>query len=206
MADIFVYIEHDDQVKDAVACGLKLSENITHTIEYMGEAVSCIQGWLNPADDENGSGKTCLRLEVAEYNCVIGDGILYQLGIENAAFMERFKSSLVKYKDYHLGQYRLPMAFVTCSVISRNVYKQGKRPDIPMFYNKSEDYYTECILEEILSTGGDARDRLLYSYFMAQYENGNYDIINCDKSNEITFFNKEWDKYYTVKNMGMKKE
>lgn len=148
-------------VRDAVQCGLKLSEHADREIRLPGESTPrrAMQARLHPGDlPVRGEGFVCLRIEMDPARCHVGDADLFRLGLTRPALMERYLSTIVPLRDYRFGRFRSPECLVTSSVLADQIAVTGRALDMPVLYESSASLYLQARMaayEEACKDGGN---------------------------------------------------
>lgn len=148
-------------VRDAVQCGLKLSEHADREIRLPGESVPrrAMQARLHPDDlPARGEGFVCLCIEVDPARCHVGDADLYRVARTHPALMEQYLSTLVPLRDYRFGRFRSPECLITASVLDGQITVIGRALDTPVLYENSAALYLQARMaayEEACKDGGN---------------------------------------------------
>ncbi len=185
-------------VRDAVQCGLKLSEHADREVRFPGESVPrrAMQARLHPDDlPGRGEGFVCLRIEVDPARCHVGDADLYRLGRLHPDMMEQYLSSLVLLRDYRYGRFRSPECLIVSSVLDSQIAVTGHALDTPVLYESSAALYLQSRMasyEEACRDGGNglffAWCRLLESKGLMERfpdESGTLEAFRSKASGEI---------------------
>jgi len=199
MAGVFFQIRND-AVADAVQCGLKLSEHADRELVLPGEtkARRVMSAWLHPDDlphMEQGSGLSCLRLDMDPERCHVGDADLYRLGLHYPALMQQYQKTLVLFRDYRFGTFRAPECLITNSVLDTQIEVAGRAIGFPVVFENSATLYLRACMgsyEETLQDGGNALlfawCRLLESKGLMERfsdETGTKEIFRSKRTGEI---------------------
>lgn len=203
MAGLYFYVPKD-RVEDVVSCGLKLSEWYDREM-----TLSCISGkrkflktLLNPRDDEaklKDPNYQCLRLEIDPQYCLVGDSVLYDLGLKDPAFMEYYKKRLTPLIDYIFGTFLIPEVLVMISVLPDYIEVPGKAMDIPVLYESSMSLYLNNELNRHEEVWDDSGNHLLYAYYIYLESRGRVvRYEDKDKGNAV-FFCVDSDEYAVCK-------
>lgn len=199
MPDVYLYVPKED-IDDVVECGMKLSEYSTRTIMVNGTSYDCIRGYLHPCDAKLGERvgeMVCVRAEVKEQYCFVGDGDLYALTQRSRSGEEKYKKSIVPIREYKLGTYRNPECYVICTVIGDSIYdlKNGNRA--PLLYNSSEELYYDCLESFLKDRCGISQKDMLACVFAYLRYNGIFRVENVDEKCDI-FYNNKMEKYFSL--------
>ena len=201
MVEVYFYLPagHAD---NAVECGIKLPDWYSKEVELEGDRKKCISALLNPRDDPGKYMSTdykCLKIEILPKYCYVADGLLYQVGLQNAEAMEMYKRSIIPIEQYNFGRFRLPECLVTSTIVSEYVNVLDKRLDSPILSNNSEELYMGNIIEDFKEKHNNFSDALLYFFFCKLEGNGIFSKIEDDFSGVAVFSDKRNGKVYTVK-------
>jgi hypothetical protein len=201
MAEIYFYIDAA-VAKNAVECGLKLSEYSQKTVIIKGEEKKCISALLNPKDDMykyKSSAFRCLKFELPSDNCFVGDSFLYKVGLSSPEAMKIYTETLVPIDNYIFGSFRLPECLVTTTVLPDQISVLDKRLDSPVLFNSSEEFYVNNIIQIYKEENSDFNDAMLYYFYSKLSQEGKLKKIE-DMDNKIAvFIDNEKGKFFSIK-------
>lgn len=176
MVEVYFYVPAAD-AEHAVLCGLKLSRWAERQIQLEGTVRNCICALLNPRDDRDKykSGEyACLKLTLREENCRVGDGALYQVGLDYPEVMQLYERSIVPIREYRFGSYRLPECLVMTTPVAEEVNLVGRGLDSPILFSNSEELYLGNLEEALKEQHEDFYDTVLYFFFCRLVDNGSF--------------------------------
>lgn len=201
MAGVYFYVPQNE-LKDIVDCGLKLSEWFDREISLPGliENKKVLKALLNPRDDEEkleNPAYQCLRLDVDVEYSRVGDSDLYQVGLKEPTLMEAYKSSVIPLRNYRFGTFRNPEVLIMTSVLAEKIEIMGKIFDTPILYESSEKLYLNNIMDKHNETWNDSGNHLLYTFFVFLELQGKVTQFEDLEHGKAIFFYNE-SKEYTV--------
>ena len=203
MAGLYLYVPKE-KVEDIISCGLKLSEwyDREMTLPQIGTNRKVLKTFLNPRDDSDKFSNPdyqCVRLEVNPEYCLVGDSVLYELGLTNPSLMERYESTVTPLADYRFGTFFIPEVLVLTSVLPDSIEVSGKAMDIPILYESSMALYLSNTLDRHEEKWKDSGNHLLYSYYVYLESKGRVVRYDDISHGNAVFFYKDSPRYAVVK-------
>lgn len=192
MPDVYLHVPKSD-IDDVTDCGMKLSEYSTSTISVNGTSYDCMCGYLHPADakfDERDGEMVCVRAEVKEQYCYIGDADLHVIARRSGGVLEKYQQSIVPICEYKLGTYRNPECYVTCTIIGDSIYDVQNGDSAPLLYNSSEDLYYECLETFLKDECGIEQKDILACFFEYLRYQGIFRVESANGNCNIFYSNK----------------
>lgn len=190
MIDVYYYIEKE-KAKDAVSCGLKLSEWSDRTVLIGREHKKCLTALLNPKDDMGKYGSdelTCLKMHVESRFCYVAERSLYIAGQKSEKLMKLYLESIVPSGNYIFGQYRFPECLLITTMIGGNIKILNRRIDSPRLCENSKDLYVNNMAEHFREKHKDFNNDILYYFLMnTAHEDQTLEVLT-DEEEGITFF------------------
>ena len=135
MVEVYYYLP-EEEVENAVECGIKLSQFFDKEVEINGNLKKCLTAFLNPKDDIEKykcADFICVKLELDSKYCFVADKFLYNISPDFPQAYELYKESIMPIEKYIFGSYRIPECLVTSTIISGQVGVLDKRLDSPVF-------------------------------------------------------------------------
>lgn len=200
MAGLYFYVP-GDKIDGIIGCGLKLSEWFDRELSIPGISgrKKVIKALLNPRDDRRlkDNAYRCLRLEVSSSYCVVGDSVLYTMGLNEPAMMELYAKRLIPLRDYRFGTFFKPEVLIMSSVLPDCIEVTGKALDIPILYENSMSLYLSNFFAKHEEEWNDAGNHILYGY-LAYLESRGRTLRFEDKKHENAVFFYKGSNEYTV--------
>lgn len=200
MVEVYYYLP-EEEVENAVECGIKLSQFFDKEVEINGSSKKCLTAFLNPKDDiekYKSEKLKCIKLELDPKYCFVADKFLYKMSTGFPQAKELFTKSIIPIENYIFGSYRVPECLVTTTVINGQVGILDKRMDSPILFGSSEELYVNNIIESYREKYEDFNDAMLYSFFYKLIETGKMDVIEDKEKKIAVFVDKEKGKNYTI--------
>lgn len=190
MIDVYYYIKKE-KTKDAVSCGLKLSEWSDRTVVIGKEQKKCLTALLNPKDDMEkykSDELICLKMHAESRFCYIADKSLFIAGQKSEKLMKKYMESIVPAGNYVFGEYRFPECLIITTMIGGNIKILNKKKDSPLLYENSEDLYVNNLTEHFREKHKDFNNDILY-YFLKNLadKDPGLEVVQDDEEG-ITFF------------------
>jgi hypothetical protein len=185
-----------DRAKDAVQCGLKLSEHADREVVFPGETQPrpVMTAWLHPDDlPDRGitNGHVCLRLDVDPARCLVADADLYRMGKTHPVLMERFLSSLVPLGTYRFGTFRSPECLIPSSILDSQIVVLGRSLDVPVLYESSETLYLQTRMASYEEARRDNGNALFFAWCRMLSSKGLMERFVDDSGNREIFLSRE---------------
>ncbi len=196
MAEVYCYIPHNS-IEDAVDCGLKLSEWQSGEVIIYGKPRKYISALLNPKDDikmYKNDNYTCLRVDVENRYCFIGDKYLRIISSSRPEFLDMYTGSIMPVENYVFGMYRLPECLVVSTIIGDSIHVLDRRKDSPVLFDRSEELYTNNMIEAYRQRHEDFNDVLLYCYYEVLAQKGGVERIEDDELGITVFIGRDSGK------------
>ena len=200
MVEVYYYL-HQEEVENAVECGIKLSQFFNKEVEINGDRKKCLTAFLNPKDDlekYKSTDFTCVKLELDARYCFIGDKYLYHMSEGFPQALQLYLNSIIPVEKYIFGSYRIPECLVVSTVIAGQVGVLDKRLDSPVLFGSSEELYTNNIIETYREVHDDFNDAMLYSFYFKLVEAGKMEVIEDFEKKIAVFIDKETGKHYAI--------
>ncbi|RCX11265.1 hypothetical protein DFR58_12638 [Anaerobacterium chartisolvens] len=201
MIEVYLYVPVDE-VDNIAECGLKLSKWWSKSVTINGESRKYISALLNPRDNRSirrGSRTRCIRLELPEERCWIGDSWLYELSTEWDRAAQLYIDSIVPAEKYVLGSYRMPECLIESTVMPESIKVVDKRLDSPVLYSSSEALYVNNIIEICKDRSENFSEALLYCFCSKLADEGRLIKIEDAAKGIAVFFKDNGEKRYIVK-------
>ena len=201
MVEVYYYVPNEE-VENAVQCGLKLSKWFDKEVMIDGESRKCLTAFLNPKDDMEkytSARYRCVKLEILPKYCFVADSYLYRMGLSNPAAMELYYASIMPVEDYVFGFYRLPECLVTSTVIGENISLLGEKLGPPLLFDNSEELYLNNIMEAYQEEHIAFIDAMLYCFYSKLTEVGKLKKVEDVENRVAVFFDVSGSKRYTIK-------
>ncbi|MDO8685454.1 MAG: hypothetical protein Q7J78_02155 [Clostridiales bacterium] len=179
MKTVLYYYLPAGEAKNAVDCGLKLSNWHTREVYFDGMQRQCLVAYLNPKDDMgkfNNSDLVCVKVEIDERQCFVGDGFLYNLSESSSELTDLYINTLMPIGKYVFGTFRLPECLIFSTLIPGQISMLDRRLDIPVLYDNSEQLYLECFFETCKEKYPDFLDASLFLFFRELAASGDNNI------------------------------
>ena len=196
MFDAYYYMLAKE-VKNAVDCGIKLSQWFTKEVKINAEMQKCISALLTPRDDLKklrSEDYKCVKLSVLTEYCFIADKSLYFAGLSNELIYNLYLKSIMPAESYKLGDYRLPEVLITTTVINSQISLSGKRLDTPILYDNSEKLFINNVLENYKNEDDDFDEKMLYCFYSKLASVGVIEKFEDIEKNVAVFFDKKQEK------------
>jgi hypothetical protein len=200
MVEVYYYLPNEE-IENAVECGIKLSQFVDKEVEINGAAKKCLTAFLNPKDDiekYKSINLKCVKLELDPKYCFIADKFLYKIGSHSPDVFELYKKSIIPIEKYIFGSYRIPECLVTSTIISGQVGVLDKRLDSPVLFGNSEELYINNIIETYREEYSDFNDAMLYSFYHKLVEAGKMKVVEDPEKGIAIFIDTEKAKNYSI--------
>ncbi len=201
MPVVYYYIPAN-KLKDAVDCGLKLSEwkdRCLSTPWSNGEK-PCLSALLHPMDDpkHHDPAYCCVKLDVPADYCVVCDSDLFHLSLEYPKIKKDYIRTMVPLKNYLFGSFRKPECLVFTTVLSEQINLLGKGMDDPILYESSERLYVNNLLQKYNDWYDEINRVLLYSFLKLQEQNEVMRGFRSEKKGIAVFFDQSSNQHISV--------
>lgn len=201
MAVVYYYVPAE-KACDVIECGMKLSEwkDREQQTPWNSEPRPCLCALLHPDDDQRSTDPyyQCIKINVPADDCVVADGDLYRLGMDHPEIKQKYIKTMVPLKIYRFGSFRNPECLIFTTILGDQISAFGKGLEDPLLYENSEALYVNNLIEYYNDRFGGVNRALLYSFLLAQSQNGLVGKLSSNDGKLTYFFDKKADRYITV--------